>query len=172
MSRTLEREFHLRLTPARLFELLRTPDFTQARLEAAGRQEPVLLGHSASAGRVRLTAQYYTRRDELPGWMASRFPEHGPQNTRTEDWTLRDDRLDATFRVVAEGNATEVEGGYTVDPAPGPDGEPGSVWRVRATASARIPLLGRRIESVVLEGLGRAFGLEAEEMSGAVVRNR
>ncbi|MCU1536551.1 MAG: hypothetical protein JWP82_902 [Humibacillus sp.] len=178
MSRTIEREYHLRLSPARLLELLRLPDFTQARLEAARRQEPVLLGHSATANRVRLSAQYYTRRDELPGWMASRFPEHGPQNTRAEDWTVSGDQLSATFTITAEGNATEVEGTYTVVEAPAPasaaggeaDG-PGSVWRVRATATARIPVLGRRIEAVVLEGLDRAFALEAQEMSAQVVRN-
>lgn len=184
MSRTIEREYHLRITPTELLERLKSPDFTLARLEASRRQEPVLLGHSASGQRVRVSARYYTRRDELPGWMASRFPEHGPQNVRAEDWVLQGDQVDATFTIGSEGNATAIDGSYTVVPAPGAAGTPGtpgtpvtpvtpgSVWRVRATATARIPVLGRRIEAVVLDGLDRALGREAEEMSESVVRNR
>ena len=184
MSRTIERRYRLEITPTELFERLRRPDRALARLAAAGREEPTLLGHSASATRVRVSTRYFTRRDDLPGWMASRFPEHGPLNERSETWNLSagsaggtgDDAGDAagdaaptvtgTFVITAEGNATEVHGGYTVTPA----GDGGSTWSVTATAKARIPVLGRRIEAVVLDSLDRALAGEAREMSGGTVR--
>lgn len=172
MSRTIEREYQLRITPADLLERLRSPDFTLARLEASRRQEPVLLSHSASDQRVRVSARYYTRRDELPGWMASRFPEHGPQNVRSEDWAMNGAELGASFTIGSEGNATAIHGTYAVVANGSGDAATGSVWRVHATASAKIPVLGRRIEAVVLDGLDRALAHEAEEMSQTAVRNR
>ncbi|MBB2893246.1 DUF2505 domain-containing protein [Flexivirga oryzae] len=165
MTRSARTTYTLDISPADLATALAAPEFAVARLAAARREDPVLVSHSTGHGRTRITARYFTRKDELPGWMQGRFPDHGPENVRTEDWVVDGDGLSGKFTVESTSNSTSLRGTYRVSPT-----ATGSEWVVEATASAGIPLLGRKIEAFLLASLDSACAQEAQEMSAAAVR--
>lgn len=165
MTRSSSKTYTLSISPAELAAALADPAFAVVRLEAARREDPTLVSHSAGSGRTRIAARYFGRKDEMPGWMRSRFPEHGPENERTEDWTFDGEVLSGKFAVESISNASSMRGTYRVTATAG-----GSEWAVEATASAKIPVLGRKVESFLLDSLDNACRLEASEMSDHAVR--
>lgn len=165
MTRSSSRIYTLAISPAKLSAALADPAFAVARLEAARREDPTLVSHSTGADRTRIAARYFGRKDEMPGWMRSRFPEHGPENERTEDWTFDGNVLTGKFTVESISNASSMRGTYRVIATAA-----GSEWTVEATASAKIPVLGRKVERFLLDSLDNACRLEAREMSNHAVR--
>ncbi len=165
MSQSFDQTYALTLSPAQLAEALRSPQFAVARLHAAGRQDPQLISHAASADKVRIKARYFARVDEMPGWMATRFTDHGPENHRTEDWTIGADTLHADVTIESLSNGGVVAATYDITPT-----ATGANWRVRGTSTVKIPLLGRKIEAYVVDSLVKAYASEAQEISAAGVR--
>ncbi|NHA67704.1 DUF2505 domain-containing protein [Phycicoccus flavus] len=167
MSTTITRSVRLDLPLAAVADLLRTPEHAVRRLEAAGREDPVLVRFAGSGDGVRIETRYFGRRDELPGWMASRFPQHGPENHRTEVWTLGPATLTAVVVVESVEGRGGVRGTYTVVP----EGE-GCRWELAAEVSVPLPVIGRRVEKVVAATAARVHAGEAAAMTAGAVRIR
>ena len=120
---------------------------------------------AVAGDQVRIKARYFARVDEMPGWMAARFTDHGPENHRTENWRISPERLTAEVTIESLSNGGAVEATYEIIPT-----ATGANWRVRGTSTVKVPLLGRKIETYVVDSLLRAYANEAQEISAAGVR--
>lgn len=164
MTTSFDQTYAVTLTPTQFAAALRSPQFAVTRLHAAGRQDPELISHSAAGTQVRIKARYFARVEEMPGWMATRFTDHGPENHRTEEWTVTDTGLRADVVIESLSNGGTVTAAYAITPT-----ATGSAWRVHGSSTVKIPLLGRKIEAYIVDSLVKAYASEAEEISAAGV---
>ena len=72
-------------------------------------------------------------------------------------------KAEVTIESLSNGGA--VEATYEIIPT-----ATGANWRVRGTSTVKVPLLGRKIETYVVDSLLRAYANEAQEISAAGVR--
>ena len=123
------------------------PAFLQAKYEALGRQDIRLLDNTRSAQRVRLRFAYTEALDmPLPDF-ARRFMPERQQIEQTVDWDVaaRTGRLG----VDAKGSPAKLDATMQLAMADGG----GCVNTIRWTVSVSVPLLGGKLEKLLVEGL-------------------
>lgn len=159
MTTRLERAHGLAIGSDEFARRLADPAFAVARLESARRNDPKLLSHSVSATGVRIVTRGEVPHEDLPKWMASRFPDGGPVNEREERWSTVDG-LTATVTVTSPTGGSAFEGTYAVRDVAG-----GCTWVVEGFATMKMPIIGKRIEAFMVASLDRAYALEADFVS-------
>ncbi|WP_051266667.1 DUF2505 domain-containing protein [Nakamurella lactea] len=136
--------------------------FLEGRLQAAGGIDPEITELTSTGDGTDRTVKIATKQaipaSAMPTMVASLLPGD-PVILRTETWRPTDDgSYRADFDVVIKNAPATLNGTMTLSPAD--TGK--SVLTVQGQASVPIPLFGGKIESVIIEQVGKL--LDAEEI--------
>ncbi|MFT3926101.1 MAG: DUF2505 domain-containing protein [Myxococcales bacterium] len=140
--------------PDEVFALLRDPEFLKRRCEAAG-ESNVDIQISETGDGVRVI----TARDkavDLPSFAKRMFQ---PQNRIVENttWRRQGDRWVAEYAIEIKGIPGEVRGRSTLAPSP-----MGCRYETRFEVTARIPVVGGKLEGFVAERIEEQLRTNAE----------
>jgi hypothetical protein len=162
MTTAFAETFRIDATPEEVAGVLADRATVLARLRAADRDEPAIESIGVTDAGARLTTTYRVSTAAMPSWMASRFPDGGPRNRRTERWSLGDPPT-AEVAVNSLDGGVRFAGTYTLEA----DGDH-TVWRVEGTVRHPMPVLGRRIERFTADSLSAGYAEEAAAIAQAV----
>jgi len=140
--------------PDQVFALLRDPDFLRRRSEAAGESNvEVEVAETGDGVRV-ITAR--DKAVDLPAFAKRMFQ---PQNRIVENttWRRQGDKWVAEYAIEIKGIPGEVRGHSTLTPSP-----TGCRYETRFEVTARIPLVGGKLEGFVAERIEEQLRSNAE----------
>lgn len=148
---TFEDEQRYTQTPDAVLAKYTDPVFLQRKYETLGRQDIRLLENTRSAQRVRLRFAYTDAVDmPLPDFARKFMPER-QQIEQTADWDL----VSKTGRlvVVPKGSPARIEATMRLAAAGA-----GCVNAIGWTVSVSVPLLGGKLEKLLVDGLRQKAG--------------
>lgn len=140
---------------AAVYAVLVDADHLNARLKELGGNDPALLEHSVDDSGARLRLRHSVPVEFLPSAIR-RFTGDDLVLDRTETWRPRDaGGYDGSVEVKVRGLPGSISGTQSlVD-----DGD-GAVTDVEGTVSVSVPMVGSRIEGVVVEQVGQLLDAE------------
>lgn len=140
---------------ATAYAVLVDADHLNARLKELGGNDPALLEHSVDDSGARLRLRHSVPVEFLPSAIR-RFTGDDLVLDRTETWRPRDaGGYEGSVEVQVRGLPGSISGTQSlVD-----DGD-GSVTDVEGTVSVSVPMVGSRIEGVVVEQVGQLLDAE------------
>jgi hypothetical protein len=140
-----------------VYTVLVDEDHLKARLAELGGNDPALLEHTVDASGARLRLRHSVPVEFLPSAIR-RFTGDDLVLDRVETWRPRDGGgYDGTFEVTVRGLPGSLSGTQRL----GDDGD-GSVTEVDGEAAVSVPMVGGRIEGVVVEQVGALLDAEDE----------
>lgn len=139
-------------TPERVYAMLTDAAYAQVRAEQTGSLQVDVVAESAPTGPILTVDRELPA--EVPSYARSLVPDRITV-TEEQHWsTLVDDQARATF--TASFNApVHLSGEIEIAP-----GTSGTIVRTTATISAKLPLIGGKLESLVREQLERYLAAE------------
>jgi Protein of unknown function (DUF2505) len=142
--------------PARdVYEVLVDADHLRARLEQMGGKDPALLEHSVDASGARVRLRQTVPVEFLPS-VVRRFTGDDLVLDRVETWRPRDGGgYDGTVQVTVRGLPGSLSGTQRLTDVDG-----GAVTEVEGEAAVNVPMVGGRIEGVVVDQLGQLLDAE------------
>jgi hypothetical protein len=140
--------------PDTVAKLLHDPVFLKSRSEAAGETNVDVRVEEVGDGMRVMVAR--DREVELPSFAKKMF---SPQNRITEDttWRRQGDHWVAEYHVQVAGIPGEVRGRSTLRPT-----AKGTQYESSFEVTARIPIVGGKLEAVVADRLEETFRANAE----------
>jgi hypothetical protein len=140
---------------AAVYAVLVDADHLNARLKELGGNDPALLEHSVDDSGARLRLRHSVPVEFLPSTIR-RFTGDDLVLDRTETWRPRDaGGYEGSVEVKVRGLPGSISGTQSlVD-----DGD-GSVTDVEGTVSVSVPMVGSKIEGVVVEQVGQLLDAE------------
>jgi hypothetical protein len=135
-------------------------DFVTGRVAASGADDAELVTFETGDGAVTIVVRQSIPASVLPPVVSSLLPGD-PVTERTERWRAEGDGAAAEFSVVVKGAPATLNGTMSIRP----DGA-GSVLAVEGTAKVAIPLLGGRIEPMVVEQVEGLLRREERYITG------
>jgi Protein of unknown function (DUF2505) len=133
------------------------PDFLQARLAAIGGPGAALLEHHADGEGARYRLRHGIDPKAVPSVVRSVMPSNITIE-RTERWTRRDGgHYLGDVDVAISGAPGSVAGGMRLRDVP----DEGSELQVRVDVTVKVPLIGGKIEGVVVEQLRSLLDMES-----------
>ncbi|WP_285648937.1 DUF2505 domain-containing protein [Actinomycetospora sp. NBRC 106375] len=140
-----------------VYAVLVDDDHLRARLKELGGNDPALLEHSVDGAGARLRLRHSVPVEFLPS-VVRRFTGDDLVLDRVETWTPRDGGgYDGTFEVTVRG----LPGTLTGTQRLADDGD-GSVTEIDGQAAVNVPMVGSKIEGVVVEQVGNLLDAEDE----------
>lgn len=149
--RTMRVEYSV--SPARIADLLRDPDFLRRRCEAAGEKNvDVAIEEHPDGLRVVVARD---KEVDLPGFAKRMF---SPKNRIVDDtrWRLEGERWLGQYRVEITGVPGEVRGESQLVPTAS-----GCAYESSFAVEARIPLIGNKLEAFVADRVEETFWANA-----------
>jgi hypothetical protein len=140
--------------PDTVAKLLHDADFLKRRSEAAGETNVEVKVEDLGDGMHVTVAR--DREVELPSFAKKMF---SPQNRIVEDttWRRQGDKWVAEYSVQVAGIPGEVRGKSTLTPT-----AKGTIYESNFQVTARIPIVGGKLEAVVADRLEETFRANAE----------
>jgi hypothetical protein len=130
-------------------------DHLRARLEELGGKDPALVEHSVDASGARLELRHSVPVEFLPT-AVRRFTGDDLVLDRVETWRVRTDGgYDGTFEVTVRGLPGTMTGTQELTDSGG-----GAVTEIQGEATVSVPMVGGRIEKVVVEQVGALLDAE------------
>ncbi|MDD7918133.1 DUF2505 domain-containing protein [Actinomycetospora callitridis] len=130
-------------------------DHLRARLEELGGKDPALVEHSVDASGARLELRHSVPVEFLPT-AVRRFTGDDLVLDRVETWRVRQDGgYDGTFEVTVRGLPGTMTGTQELTDSGG-----GAVTEIQGEATVSVPMVGGRIEKVVVEQVGALLDAE------------
>jgi Protein of unknown function (DUF2505) len=130
-------------------------DHLRARLEELGGKDPALVEHSVDASGARLELRHSVPVEFLPT-AVRRFTGDDLVLDRVETWRVRQDGgYDGTFEVTVRGLPGTMTGTQELTDSGG-----GAVTEIQGEATVSVPVVGGRIEKVVVEQVGALLDAE------------
>ena len=143
---TFEDQQRYQLDPDALLAKFTDPVFLQGKYETLGRQDIRLLENTRSATKVRLRFAYSDAIDmPLPDF-ARRFMPERQQIEQTVDWDLV--KKTGRLGVDAKGSPAKLDAVMRLSAVAG-----GCMNTISWTVSVSVPLLGGKLEKLLIEGL-------------------
>ena len=143
---TDEHRYPRPVTP--VLEKYTDPGFLQRKYTELGRQDIRLLEHTQDAQRVRIRMTYSDSADmDLPDFARRLVPERA-QVVQTVEWELI--RRLGTIIIDAKGSPAKVSGEMQLS-----EREGHCINTIRWSVSCSIPLVGGKLEKLLIEGLRR-----------------
>jgi hypothetical protein len=140
-----------------VYALLVDEGHLQARLKELGGNDPALLEHSVDTSGARLRLRHSVPVEFLPS-VLRRFTGDDLVLDRVETWRPRDaGGYDGTFEVTVRGLPGSLRGTQQLT-----DSGDGSVTEVDGEAAVSVPMVGGRIEGVVVEQVDALLDAEDE----------
>jgi len=158
--RTMRVEYAV--SPARIADLLRDPDFLRRRCEAAGEKNVEVSIEEHSDGLRVVVAR--DKEVDLPSFAKRMF---SPKNRIVDDtrWRREGDRWVGQYRIQITGVPGDVEGRSTVEPT-----ATGCRYESSFAVDARVPLVGGKLEAFVADRVEETFWANArrneEQLAG------
>jgi hypothetical protein len=143
MTRTMELRHPYPVPPDQLRAVLTDPNLITAKLRELGGPNAALISRTEDGPKVTVVTRVSVPRTKLPA-LARRFIAGDLNVDRTETWTTP---TVGSLRVSSNAPG-ELTGTAHIHPA-----STGSVMTTAAYATARVPLVGRRIERAVLDAV-------------------
>jgi Protein of unknown function (DUF2505) len=130
-------------------------DHLRARLKELGGKDPALVEHSVDASGARLELRHSVPVEFLPS-AVRRFTGDDLVLDRVETWRVRQDGgYDGTFEVTVRGLPGRMTGTQTLTDSGG-----GAVTEIAGEATVSVPVVGGRIEKVVVEQVNALLDAE------------
>lgn len=131
------------------------PAFLQKKYTALGRQDIQILEHRMEAARARLRVTYSDKPDmEVPDFARKLVPARA-HVVQTVDWDLN--RKSGRIALESKGSPVTVQGEMQLRDADG-----GCVNTISWRVSCSIPLIGGKIEKLLVEGLRKKAQLDEQ----------
>lgn len=150
-----------------VYALLVDADHLRARLAELGGNDPALLEHHVDDAGARLRLRHSVPVEFLPS-AVRRFTGDDLVLDRVETWTPRDGGgYDGTFEVTVRGLPGSMTGKQRLEDTGG-----GSVIEVEGEAAVNVPMVGGRIEGVVVEQVDQLLDAEDDFTRRRLARDR
>jgi hypothetical protein len=157
----MPREFDYRSTwpypTDEVYATMTDPEYLRARLARIGGPGAALLEHHSDADGVRYRLRHGLDAQDMPAAIRTVMPGNITIE-RAESWKKQGPgRYDATVAVTIHNTPASAAGGMQLH-----DANPGSELILRLDISVKVPLIGGRIEDVVVGRIGELFDLETQ----------
>ncbi|MGH3989086.1 MAG: DUF2505 domain-containing protein [Pseudonocardiaceae bacterium] len=134
----------------RVREVLTGPDYLRDKLRAVGGPGAELVSRVRDERGITLVLRQAVPDDALPSFIRAALPG-GLTISRTETWTGSGGRVHA----VVDGAPGTVTGALRLEPDPA-----GCVLSAQLTAEVPLPLIGGKVEAVIIDNIGKLMDAE------------
>jgi hypothetical protein len=140
-----------------VYATMTDPEYLRARLARIGGPGAALLEHHSDADGVRYRLRHGLDAQDMPAAIRTVMPGNITIE-RAESWKKKGPgRYDATATVTIHNTPASAAGDMRLHEA-----NPGSELLLRLDISVKVPLIGGRIEDVVVGRIGELFDLETQ----------
>ncbi len=150
MARRLELRHRYPLPPERIREVLTDRDYLRDKLRAVGGPRAELVSREQDERGITLVLRQAVPDDALPSLIRSALPG-GLTIRRTETWTSSGGSVHA----VVDGAPGTIPGAMRLEPDPA-----GCVLGAQLTAEVPLPLIGGKVERVIIDSIGKLMDAE------------
>lgn len=150
MSRRLEVRHRYPEAAERIREVLTDPEYLRDKLRAVGGPQAELVSREQDERGITLVLRQSVPDDALPTFIRAALPG-GLTIRRTETWT----NSRGSVHAVVDGAPGTVTGAMWLEPEPA-----GCVLGAQLTAEVPLPLIGGKVEKVIIDNIGKLMDAE------------
>lgn len=150
MTSRLELQHRYPEPPERIREVLTDPEYLREKLRTVGGPRAALVSRDEDQRGVTIVLRQAVPDDALPSFVRSMLPS-GLTIRRTETWNSSGGSMHAEV----DGAPGTVTGTMSLQPDPG-----GSALSLHIEAQVPLPLVGRKVEKAITDGVGTLMDAE------------